>query len=145
MTANIAERFESARIAHRKTMKFYAYKATRNRDVHPLTADDVEQELLVVLYQCCIKYDPDKGARFSTFVQRSFNHQVITMVRYAQRQCRDSRLVSSLSDDAVAMVAEEVLSGRSSIMSAETIAIDRMTLRDLLSPEAAANLDELVA
>lgn len=124
-----AERFELARAAHRPTIRYFARNALRSPSMRFMAEEDVQQELLLTLWDCCETYDPNRGARFNTLVQRSFTRKVITLVRYAERQCRDRRNETiSLDNDAIGAVVEGILAGRGTV-SAEDLAIAYMSIK----------------
>lgn len=72
--------------------------------------EDVEQELLVVLWECVVHYDPTKGAKFNTYFQQSAKNRIITLIRYHEAKRRTAPGgVTTLDDDAVRAAAEEAM------------------------------------
>lgn len=90
--------------------------------------EDVEQELLVVLWECVKNYDPTKGAKFNTFLQRSLKNRVVSLIRHAESQKRsaNSRTVT-LDDGAVRWAVERAQAGT----TAEDIAVQRIELQKI--------------
>lgn len=98
--------FEQAQIAYRGTIRTFAYNC-----VHQLPGfdiDDVESELLIILWKCVQNYDPNKGASFNTLFQGSARNRVISMVRAAQTQKRKALWVN-LDDEAVRAAVDGLL------------------------------------
>lgn len=90
------------------------------------TTEDVEQELLVVLWDCVRTYNPDKGAKFNTFFQQSAKNKIVSLIRYFEAKTRVANsMVVTLEDDAVRFAIEEDLGGA----TAEDIALQRMELQ----------------
>lgn len=76
--------------------------------------EDLEQEFYEVLFLACIKYDPDKGAKFNTFFHDLIRNRLGHLKQYAFAQKRQSNLnLESLSDDAVAWAVEEATAAAS--------------------------------
>src|SRR5215218_9180629 len=93
--------FEQAQVAFKGTIRTFARNC-----VHQLPGfaqEDIEQELLMVLWLCVQKYDPNKGASFNTLFQGCARNKVISLVRSAQTQKRKALWVNL---DAEAVAAE---------------------------------------
>lgn len=95
--------------------------------------EDVEQELRVVLWQCCEKYDPSKGARFNTYFQQIAINRIRDLIRKSQTEKRvgDKMLVSLDRDDVAVAVSHEIAALRiftTDMSSAEDHALARITL-----------------
>ena len=89
--------------------------------------DDLEQELLEVLWAACEKYDPDKGAKFNTFFRMLVNNRIATLIRNAFVQKRQSNLFcETLTSDDVAAVVDEI----TSCASAETEYLARLSITE---------------
>lgn len=92
--------------------------------------EDVEQELLVVLWECAKHYDSDNGAKFNTFLQRSLKNRVISLIRYAEAKVRCANgMTVDLDAESVRREVDSVLSGR----TAEDVALDRIQLQELVA------------
>lgn len=89
--------------------------------------EDVEQELLVVLWECVMNYDPTKGAKFNTYFQQSAKNRIITLIRFAEAK-RRTATVTTLDDDAVRAVAEETCYQR----DLQDTVLDRLQLEELV-------------
>jgi DNA-directed RNA polymerase specialized sigma subunit len=78
-----AEKFAAAQVAFDGKIKTYARNALPHLSGHDRSheLDDICQELLTVLWKCVVAYDPDNGAAFNTFAQRSFQNRIASMVR----------------------------------------------------------------
>lgn len=98
--------------------------------------EDVEQELLVVLWECVRHYDPNKGASFNTYFQGSARNRVITLVRHFSTKSRKA-VVTSLDVEAVASAVDQCFAQD----SAETTAERRAELQAAVAEygEAALN------
>lgn len=70
--------------------------------------EDLEQELLLVLWECVKHYDPNKGARFNTFFQQSAKNRIITLIRHYSTKSRTA-LIVYLEEDAVRIAADSFL------------------------------------
>lgn len=98
--------FEQAQIAYRGTINTFARNSVFR--LPGFAIEDVEQELLFVLWQCVQKYDPNKGASFNTLFQGSAKNKIISLIRAADTQKRKSVWVN-LDDDAVRFEVERLL------------------------------------
>lgn len=118
--------FEQAQVAYRGTIRTFAYNC-----VHQLPGfaiEDIEQELLFVLWKCVQNYDPNKGASFNTLFQGSARNKVISLVRAAGTQKRKALWVN-LDDDAVRAAVDGILFQG----SAEDSALALIEIRERLS------------
>jgi DNA-directed RNA polymerase specialized sigma24 family protein len=82
----IAARFERAQPAFQSKIRTFARK--RYRSLPSVDACEIEQELLEVLWLCCLSYDPDQGAKFSTFFWTSAERRFLDLHKAASRQKR---------------------------------------------------------
>lgn len=89
--------------------------------------NDVEQELLVVLWECVKHYDPNRGSRFNTYFQRSAKNRIITLIRHFNTKGRKG-VVTTLSDEAVLAVVESAFPEA----SAEDVALRMMAVREAI-------------
>lgn len=96
---------------------------------------DVEQELLVVLWECVMKYDPYRGACFNTYFQQSAKNKVISLIRHHQTKGRTGSTVS-MSEEAVAFAVDEAVA----FTSAEDLALMRVELRAFVEKNGEAAL-----
>jgi RNA polymerase sigma factor (sigma-70 family) len=132
--------FEQAQVAYAGTIRTFARNCVNQLPGYDI--EDIEQELLVELWKCVQKYDPNKGASFNTLFQGCARNKVITLLRHVNTKGRKATIVY-LEDEAVAAAVAEV----EGTMSAEDIALGRLEARDaaLLSPAARAALEDAVA
>lgn len=126
------EKWSSAQSAFSAKLKTFARNSYRQ--VPGFTQDDMEQELMEVLWWCTFDYHPDRGATFNTFVQTSWRNRIGTLIRFSKTQKRDGQTVS-LSDEAVAYAVDAVLSERSWQASEAQSAEDAALLRIMLEEQ----------
>lgn len=84
--------FELARTAYRKKTRTYAENSFYH--IPGMTADDMEQELLTVLWTAVQAYDPGRGRTFNTFVQMLWRNKIGSLRREAGAQRRTAEIVS---------------------------------------------------
>lgn len=58
-----------------------------------LERQDVEQEAMVALWNAARTYNPDAGAKFTTWAERVIRARLVDVLRTATRQCRHAPLV----------------------------------------------------
>lgn len=122
--ADVALRnFELAQVAWRG--KIHTYAQNSYRTIPALDVDDVEQELLSVLWRCVQTYDPAKGATFNTYAQQGFRNRISDLKRHGNQLKRKADLVS-LTDEAVQAAIDE----RVQVMSAEDAAMLRVRIQE---------------
>lgn len=105
--------------------KITTFARNSYHQVPGFSQEDMEQELLEVLWWCTFDYDPNRGATFNTFVQTSFKNRIGTLIKHANAQKRAAEWVS-LDIEAVAAVVEQ----GNPIMSAEDIGMFRIMLSE---------------
>lgn len=98
---------------------------------------DMEQELLVVLWECVANYDPGHGARFNTYFQTSAKNRIVSLIRRFQTASRTAD-VTSLDVEAVSLAVDEVFAKG---YSAEDTALLRMEVRDAVAAHGEGSLD----
>lgn len=98
----VYERFEAAQIAHTRTIRTFARNCVNQ--LPGWDVEDIEQELLVVLWRCAANYDPNKGASFSTLFQGSARNKVISLIRHVNTKGRKTNLVYLEQEDIAAAV-----------------------------------------
>jgi DNA-directed RNA polymerase specialized sigma24 family protein len=108
-----------------RTFAFNTHRQLPGWDV-----EDVEQEMLMVLWKCWQKYDPDKGASFNTLFQGCARNKCITLVRTVNTMGRKG-VALSLEEEAVRYAAEDARS----YMSVEDIVVMNCELNLLYTPE----------
>ena len=118
----LSEKWEAAQKMYGGKVRTFARNSFRQ--IPGAEQQDVEQELLVVLWECVMKYDPNRGACFNTYFQQSAKNKVISLIRHHQTKGRTGSVVS-MSEDAVAFAVDEALS----FTSAEDLAMMRVELR----------------
>lgn len=95
--------------------------------------EDLQQEFFEVLFIACVKYDPNRGAKFTTFFRDLIRNRIGHLQQYAWAQKRQSDLwTETLSDDAVAWAVEEATASP----SAEDDVMTLMTIREIAVIEA---------
>lgn len=120
----LEERWQLAQERHLGTIKTFARNSYYK--MPSFDREDVEQELLVVLYECVVNYDPDKGATFNTYFQQSARNKVISLIRYFEAKTRVANAQTmDLDDDAVRFAVEKAQRG----VTSEDIALQRMELQ----------------
>lgn len=88
--------------------------------------EDIEQELLVVLWESIKLYDPNKGATFNTFFWMRAKQKIGMLIRkYAEMKMRKATLVS-LEEEAVQAAVEEIMLGT----SAEDLAMCHLEIQE---------------
>lgn len=122
----LSDKWEAAQRLYGGKVKTFARNSFRQIPYSDL--EDVEQELLVVLWECVVNYDPNRGACFNTYFQQSAKNKVISLIRHHQTKSRDGAVVS-MSAEAVSDAVDEAIS----FTSAEELAMMRITLREYVS------------
>lgn len=89
--------FELAQIRYEGTMRTFARSCVHRLPGYDV--EDVEQELLVVLWNCVMKYDPDKGAGFNSLFQGCAKNKVISLIRHMETKGRKGTVVYLEQDD----------------------------------------------
>lgn len=69
---------------------------------------DLEADMLEVLWTCVQSYDPDRGARFSTFFWTAAKRRLISIRRHYGAQKRSAEWVH-LDGDALAEMVDEIV------------------------------------
>lgn len=82
--------------------------------------EDVEQEMLIVLWRCVRNYDPNKGASFNSFFQQCAKFRVRDLLRQANTKGRKAEIVY-LNEEDLQFAIEAYLS----VDSAEVVALQR--------------------
>lgn len=119
----IAERFERAQPLYQRRIHTYADK--RYRSLPGVDACEIEQELLEVLWLCCLSYDPDQGAKFNTYFWYAAERRFLDLHKAASRQKRvgDYERVWLESESFREQVAEASLEGSAEDMALANIKI----------------------
>lgn len=124
---DLADKWEHAQRSYGGKVRTFARNA-RGR-IRDYEQNDIEQELLIVLWECVRTYDPDRGgASFNTFFQRSAKNRVITLMRAASTKSRTAVLMS-MTDEAVQSAVEDILTAP----AAERAAIARLEVAELVA------------
>lgn len=103
VVVDFAERWELAQREYAGKVRTFARNSYRQ--ITGYTQEDVEQELLVVLWQTVLAYDPDKGATFNTLFQTNAKNKVIGLIRMANTKSRRA-IVHSIDEDAMRAAVE---------------------------------------
>lgn len=123
---SLADRWEATQLLYGQKVRTFARNSYRQ--IPDYEQSDVEQELLVVLWECVVHYDPNMGASFNTYFQRSAKNRVITLIRHYETKSR-SAVTVSLGDDAVALAVESYLA----VASAEEIGLMRLQISEYVT------------
>lgn len=121
----LADKWEAAQLSYKGKVNTFARNSFRQ--IPGYTVEDVEQELLVVLYECVIHYDPNRGASFNTYFQGSAKNRIISLIRHFNTKSRKA-IVTSLDVDAVAAAVDAHVS----VTSAEDRAMRIMELQEVV-------------
>lgn len=92
----------------RNLYRWVGYTPEGFEKVSGLNLEDLEQELLVVLWKCLETYDPAKGSAFNTYFQTAARNRLVLIGRHFRTKKRFSTWVS-LDDEAVAQAIDEFL------------------------------------
>lgn len=103
--------------------KIRTFSAKIWRFIPGFEQQDLEAELLEVLWKCTLTYHPDNGANFNTFFWRSAKNRAISIERHAKAQRRFAEWVNLDPDEFVA-TCDRVIHE----FSAEQYAIANLTL-----------------
>lgn len=122
---DLSVRFTAAQPAYKARIKSFAAKNFRT--IPGFEKQDLEAELLEVLWLACMKYDPDNGACFNTFFWTCANRRFLDLHKAASRQRRvgDYKRVWLEADSVREAIAEFCES------SAEEEALARMEVQRL--------------
>lgn len=105
------QKWELAQARYRGTMRTFARNSVNQ--IPDMEMEDIVQELTIVLWECVLKYDPNRGASFNTLFQGSCKNKIITLIRRGQTQKR-SAVVTSLDVESVRLVFEDLIQQESS-------------------------------
>lgn len=122
----VTDRWEATQVLYGQKVRTFARNSYRQIPDHEQC--DVEQELLLVLWDCVIHYDPNMGASFNTYFQRSAKNRIITLIRHYETKSRSAPTVS-LGDDAVATAVDGYLS----VASAEEVGLMRLQITEYVT------------
>lgn len=119
----VSSRFEAAQVAYAKKISTFAY--FNHTKIAGFSQEDLQQEMLIVLWHCVAAYDPDKGATFNTLFTGSARNRLVSLIRQATAQ-RRSAVMTSLEADGVQKAIDELLS----TASAEEQALLQMRIKE---------------
>lgn len=127
-SAHALDRFEQATPHYTRKIRSFARQKTRNRSLPGTDQCDLENELLEVLWLCCMGYDPNGGASFNTYFWYAAERRFLDMHKAASRQKRvgDYDRVWLDADDVQQVVSERHLAG-----SAEEEAMAQMMVVEI--------------
>ena len=128
------DRWSAAQTRYKGTIRTFARNCVAQLPGYSI--EDIEQELLVILWKCVLNYDPDKGASFNTLFQGSARRRVISLIRTASTLSRTGVNVS-LDIEAVAAAVDDHLS----TCSAEDRLLTRLDLQSYISEHGAETLN----
>lgn len=113
-------------LAHRQNAKLIkTYSRNSFFHIPGFSEDDMEQELLAVLWFAVQNYDPTRGAFFNSYMQQCFRNRISTLRRAVECPKRSAELVS-LDVEAVQLAIDT----RRSLPSAEDTAVQREDVRE---------------
>lgn len=131
-----SERFELAQVAYRKMIKAYAWQCAWILPGYD--HQDLENELLEVLWLACKSYDPDKGMKFNTWFRQRVKQRFLDLEKSAKRKKRAGDYDQISLDAADVRVAIENFLGditgdfeANSESSAEDIALANIRVQEL--------------
>lgn len=130
----LPEQWEAAQTAYKGKIATFARNSSYA--VPGYDEVDMEQELLIVLWQCVRNYDPGKGARFNSYFQGSAKNRIVSLIRAANTKGRQAEWVS-LDVEAVQRAVDEVFQEQ----DPEATAILRITLREAIAEHGVKALD----
>lgn len=102
-----------------------------DKQIPHMDREDIEQELLVVLWKTVKGYDPTRGAGFNTLFQGNCKNRCISLVRTANTAGRKG-ITQSLSDEAVERAVNDVFD-RQCMPSTEDRVMDRLEIQEYVS------------
>lgn len=120
------EKWTLAQIRYKGTIRTFARNCVHQ--IPGMDLEDIEQELLVVLWKCVMNYNPDRGASFNTLFQGSARNKCISLIRTANTKGRKG-VTASLTDEAVERMVDEVFEQQST----EDTVMLRMELQEYVS------------
>lgn len=127
------ERWAAAQARYNSTIRTFARNSVSQ--LPGFSLEDIEQELLVILWKCVMNYDPNRGASFNTLFQGSARNRVIALIRTASTKSR-SGINVSLDTEAIAAVVEAM-----STESTEDRMLARLELQEYISEHGVEVLD----
>lgn len=106
------DRFEQARSTYVPKIRTFARRQARLRILPATDQCDIENDMLEVLFLCCLAYDPNAGATFNTYFWTAAENAIKDAHKAASRMKRagDYLRVSLDSDDVKEFVHENFLS-----------------------------------
>lgn len=119
------EKWELAQRRYKGTIRTFARNFVNQLPGYDV--EDIEQELMVVLWKTVLGYDPDKGASFNTLFQGNAQRRCITLVRTASTLKRTANL-SSLDVEAISRAVDDIMNEAD---AAET-ALNRMAIQEFV-------------
>lgn len=120
----VSSRFEAAQVAYQKKIRTIAHW---NFQKGPgFARQDLEQELLVVLWRCVQNYDPNIGASFNTLFTGSARNRIVSLIRHATTQKRVA-VLTSLEEEGIQLAIDRVLNEP----SAEDTALLHMRIKGM--------------
>ena len=99
-------RWDAAEPAYRR--KIRTYSRQHFTSIPGFGQDDLESQLLEVLWKCVQSYDPDNGATFNTFFWQAVRNRYTDLIRSAFRKKRGANVHTvSLDVEAVRQAIEQ--------------------------------------
>lgn len=102
-----ATAFELAQTQYAKKIATFSKKTFRF--IPGFEQDDLENEMLEVLWRCVNAYDPNKGAGFNTLFWRSAHNRLKTIRRHYSAKKRAAEWVL-LDEEAFAAICDQIIS-----------------------------------
>lgn len=110
--------------------KIHTFARNSFFSVPGFAVEDMEQELLEVLWWCTFDYHPRNGATFNTYFQTAAHNRISTLIR-ASTTMKRSADVTSLDIDEVRAAIEEIFLDE----SAESTALRKISIREYVVAE----------
>ena len=128
------EKWQAAYLQYRGKVRTFARNSYRQIPGH--TVEDLEQEILMVLWKCTTNYDPNRGASFNTLFQGSAKNRIISLIRHHSTKGRTGVTIS-LAEEAVSRAVDEFLASD----SAEDRALRIMEVQEIVAEHGMKVLD----
>lgn len=102
-----ATKFELAQVEYQRKIKTFANKTYRM--IPGYSSEDLQSEMLEVLWKCVNAYDPNRGAGFNTLFWRSAHNRLRSLHRFYASKKRAIEFVL-LDEDEFTYVVDQMVS-----------------------------------
>jgi DNA-directed RNA polymerase specialized sigma24 family protein len=133
------EKWAAAYAAYARKIKTFARNSYRA--IPGYSQEDVEQELLEVLWWCTFDYHPNNGATFNTFFQTSARNRIASLIRFANTAKRGSGEVQTTSLDIEEL--RDAIEETFACESVEDAVVRSITVREYVINECGGNAAEV--